>query len=296
MKRKVIKQGASTLTTSLPVDWIKKQKIKSGDLINIEQINDKLIIENLIMKQTPILRFSHYNQTFIKNNIINLYCKGHNKIKIEFTDSKIELYLQEILNKHLIGFDIVNKQKNTCVLQNITEPEINQFETIFKKIFFNLSMLINTTEARLGNSKKETLYIDIARKLIKYGNLCKRIIVKRNPLGENTLFFWAVLNNITQASKEMELLNRYLDRNKVKKGIKLFSKVKIYYGLLEQAYFKKDPTKILELHIFHQKHLNAAKFDKMFAEKNNIIQYHTIVAMRNLFLASNGILGMIMDD
>lgn len=297
MKRKVIKQGASTLTTSLPASWVQEQKVKQGDEIDIEQINDKLIIANSKKREVPNVIFSQLNRTFIKNTIISLYCKGHNKIRIAFPDPQIENCIRETINNHLIGFDIVQKEKGMCLLENITEPDSDQFEMIFKKIFFNLSLLINTTEERLKNQKKDNAYQDIIRRSQQYENLCKRIIAKRNPLGENTLFFWGVLNYLAQAAKEIQLLNRFLDKKRINTKIILysFSLLKKYHALLEESYLKKDPDKILALHIYHQKHIRASEFDKIFKlkEKECVIQYHTIVAIRNLYLASNAILGMI---
>lgn len=301
MKRKLIRQGASTLTTSLPASWVQEQKIQHGDEINIEQINDKLIIANNKKKETPLVRFSQFNRTFIKNTIISLYCKGHNQISIAFTNPQIENCVRETINNHLIGFDIVQKEKGLCLLENITEPDSDQFDVIFKKLFFNLSLLINTTEERLQQQgrqqQKNTYYQDISTQFQQYENLCKRIIAKRNPLGENTLFFWAVLNYIAQAAKEIQLLNKFLDKNTINsESVRLTcTLLKKYHALLEESYLKKDPNTILALHTYHQKHVRASDFDKIFKlkEKERVLQYHTIVAIRNLYLASNAMLGMI---
>ncbi|MEK6920917.1 MAG: hypothetical protein AABX82_03475 [Nanoarchaeota archaeon] len=295
MKRKVIKQGASTLTTSLPASWVKEQKLCHGDEIEIDQVYDKLIIAKSKEKEIPTITFSQFNKTFIKNSIITFYCKGYDKLRIVFTDRQVENCIMETINNYLIGFDIVEKEKGVCLLENITEPEADQFEAIFKKLFFNLSLLISTTEQRLKTQQQDIAYKDIAIRFQQYENLCKRIIAKRNPLGENTLFFWGVLNYLVQAAKEIQLLNRFLDKNKVHNNTQLFSRLKMYHHLLEDAYLHKDPKKILALHLYHQKHVRALDFDKIFKlkEKDSVVQYHTLVAIRNLYLASNALLGMI---
>lgn len=297
MKRKIIRQGASTLTTSLPASWVKEQKIENCDEIEIEQINDKLIISKCKKKETPCIVLGELNKTFIKAAIINLYCKGYDKIRIEFTDPKIENYIRETINNHFIGFEIVMRKEKVCFLENITEPSPDKFEVIFKKILFNLSLLIQRTKKRLKNQKIQTSYSDINRRLQQYENLCKRIIAKRNHLGENTLFFFTALNYLAQAAKEIQLLNRFLDQNKVntRKIITLFSLLHIYYTLLEKGYLKKDLHAIFALHIYHQKNIQASDFDKLLKlkKKENVLLYHAIVALRNLYLASNSILGMI---
>ena len=37
MKRRIVKQGAATMTISLPAPWIKKFGLKEGDELNIEE-------------------------------------------------------------------------------------------------------------------------------------------------------------------------------------------------------------------------------------------------------------------
>ena len=46
MKRKVVKQGAATLTISLPSKWTKKFELKNGDEINLNEKGDALIVTN----------------------------------------------------------------------------------------------------------------------------------------------------------------------------------------------------------------------------------------------------------
>ena len=44
MKRKIIKQGSGTLTISLPTNWAKLFKLKSGDEIDVTQEGKMLVV------------------------------------------------------------------------------------------------------------------------------------------------------------------------------------------------------------------------------------------------------------
>ena len=44
MRRKVIKQGPSTLMVSLPSKWVKNKNIKRGDEINLFEQGEDIII------------------------------------------------------------------------------------------------------------------------------------------------------------------------------------------------------------------------------------------------------------
>ena len=296
MQRKIIKQGASTLTTSLPAEWIKDQKIKHGDTINIQQINNKLIIEKTKKQTTPLIKFTENNKTFIRTTIINFYCRGYNKIKIQFANTEIYLVIRETITNYLIGFDITEKNNNSCTIENLTEPGIKQFENIFKKVLFNTTLLINETEHRLENKTSFKEHREIITKIHQYENFCKRLIAKKYPLGENTLPFWGFLAHTVQAAKEVSHLNKFIDKNKITIKNTTYTKLKKYITLIQEAYIKKD-IKILELlHKYHAKHIKASDFDKILktSAKENVINYHAIVAIRHLYLASNSLLGMII--
>jgi len=167
---------------------------------------------------------------------------------------------------------------------------------MFKKVLFNTTLLINGTEQRLQN-KTFKEHSEIMQRIQQYENFCKRLIAKKYPLGEKTLPFWGVLTHVVQAAKEIEYLNRFLDKNKITSKTKTYNKLKKYITLLQEAYIKKDIRVLELLHKYHAKHIKAEDFDKILktSAKENVISYHTIVAIRHLYLASNSLLGMIIN-
>ena len=44
MKRKIVKQGAATMTVSLPTSWIKKFDLRQGDSIDVQEIGKSLVM------------------------------------------------------------------------------------------------------------------------------------------------------------------------------------------------------------------------------------------------------------
>ena len=88
MKRKLVKQGSSTMMVSLPSKWIQKNQLNKGDEIDLELNNNMLIIKKegnyeKTIKKTEV-KITTNNESSIRTIIKNSYRLGYDLIKIEF--------------------------------------------------------------------------------------------------------------------------------------------------------------------------------------------------------------------
>ncbi len=295
----MIKQGASTLTISLPASWANKNNLKNGDELNCEELDDELLLQKQTIKKTRTINFSENSHTFIRTSIIAAYCNNYNTIICYFSNEKIYLEINQIINNYLIGFDIVKKEKNHCIIQNITEPEIKQFDTIFKKVLFGVSLFIEETESRCKEKTDFKSHKQTIANIHQYENFCKRLITKRNPFGKKAPQFWEFLNHLVQSARELHHLNNYLDNNEnknIKEEKQYLQTVSQYMNLLQKAYIEKNQTRILALHKLHaQKMKDSITNHSILNNQKNQATYHIIVTLRHLYLASNALLGLLTE-
>lgn len=298
MKRRIVKQGAATLTISLPAFWTKKHRLKNGDEITIELINDDLLISKEALKsekKKEIILITD-TKTYVRNIVITAYCQGYDTLIVYFNDESSYQTLLEVLKHYIIGFDVIKKEKAFCVLENITEPSIEQFETIFQKVLYNTSLLIDQTEQRIQGTIQFKEYAEVMLRIHQYENFCKRLLSKKNKFDENVGEFCIFLNHVAQAAKEIHHLNKYLDKEPLTiKHIHFYDVLKQCRVLIQEGYLKKDHQSIANLHVLISKRFIAADFDKVLLQKgkDNVIIYHIIASIRHLFLASNALLGLI---
>ncbi len=130
----------------------------------------------------------------------------------------------------------------------------------------------------------------------KLDNYCRRSISKQRMLTEKAEYYFGFLSHFTHCHRELYHLNRFLDKNKINfRQIQLVEKLVSSFSLLEEAYLKKDLSKIEQIH-----ELNQDLFPLLYKllEKNskeNTAIFHLGAALRNLCLASSPLVGIISE-
>ncbi len=294
MRRKIVKQGAATLMISLPSKWCKKFGLKKGDEIDIESINENLLVSSkgIKTKQETEITLIGLAESSIRTLITNTYRLGYDKIKVNFSSDIQFKILQEVIKKRLLGFDVIKKGKNFCIIENITEPSPEQFENLLQKIFLNIIELFEITEDRLQNKKSISDYEDTEARIQRYDNFCRRVIAKRQ-FEKNSQLFWTFLTLIIHGQRELYLLNRFLNKKNMKESkeiIILLKDTKIMFKMIQEAYFKKDISLLKKIHDLEKKLI----YQKAYKILKSPVAYHITSCIRNFYLASSPLMGLLL--
>src|SRR3989344_7771940 len=95
MKRRLVLHGPSTLTISLPSDWVKRFNIEKGKELNLEEHGRNLIIStestNFEQKQIDIENLERVGKSYITSS----YRQGYDEIEFTYKNNK---YLETIQN------------------------------------------------------------------------------------------------------------------------------------------------------------------------------------------------------
>lgn len=299
MERRLVKQGISTLMVSLPSKWIKNFKLGKGSLVNIEESGSNLMVSAGAIdtiSETSI-KLTQYTESSIRTAIVNAYRSGFDRISIAVPNENWHLIIRKVLENHLIGFDIATKENNLCIIESIAEPAQNQFEIIFKKIFLNISALIQGTEKRLNDKAKFEEYSDIAMRIHQYGNFCRRVISKRKLGGSKTSLYWSLLTMLVHGQRELYHLNNFLDKNKLVIEKELIISLKLIFQLISDGYLNNDIKKLEECHLLEKKAIYNLSYNELKKGKNEAVAaYHIASAIRNFYLASSPLIGLLLES
>ncbi len=298
MDRKLVQQGNSTLMVSLPSKWLKQFGLKKGDDVSIEEVGGNLLISKESTKKKKQTKFNLNNctESSIRTTIINSYRSGFDIIEINFKDDHQYKIILNTINNYLIGFDVTKKEKNTCVVENITEPSEEQFDVLFRKILYNISLLIDGTESRLKEEIRFEDYEAVVLTIHKYDNFCRRVISKQNIFGSESSLFWTFSGILIHGQRELYHLNKFLDKNKVSfKNFEFFHKLKEVFDMLSEGYIKKDISKLEKLHELEKKIIYSDFYNVIQTnKKENIVLYHVAVAIKDFYLASSPLIGLLL--
>ncbi len=159
IRRKVVLQGNSTLSISLPLKWAQKYGVQKGDEIDIREESDRLIVS--AQNQGPhtyelIQDVSGLDPRLVDRLIARSYQKGYDKLILTHNDPTLLKIIQDKV-KELIGFEIMEYNDRSCVIQSISKRIDLDFEICLRKLFLGLRYMLHALEEAYRKSDYKAL-------------------------------------------------------------------------------------------------------------------------------------------
>ena len=128
--RRIQKTGASTMTISLPKDWIKSNSIKPGDSLAIRVMADGTISIDPKMDRAKtesrkvIWVEADESKEHLTRKLIGAYLAGYNIIEVRSKD-RLDLELKHAvkeISRMVIGPEVIEETSNTIVMHDLSDP------------------------------------------------------------------------------------------------------------------------------------------------------------------------------
>lgn len=296
MKRKIISQGIGGYTVYLPNKWIKDNSLTKGTDVDIEEIDNMLIISptEVKLRLETMIQLTGNTESAIRTIITNTYRKGYDKIIIEYDNEEQFKILQKIIKTKLIGFDILKKERNKCIVESVTEPSIDQFENILSKIFYNTGQLFESVMNKAEGKEHDDIE-DIEERIQSYDNFCRRVISKDKLKNKKSEFLWTFLTLINHGQREIYHLSKIMNSKMSKEVIDLLKDAEKLFKLIEQSYFKKDRTLLADIHFFEKNIIYKKGYELLQKKgKENIYVYHILISIREFYQSNSPLMGIIV--
>jgi len=157
MKRKVIKQANQAYTITLPIDWVRKNKLDKNSELDLSESEKSLIITNQgeTEHKTARVDINTLDERNIARIIKALYAKGIDEIELTSTQDVTSTIIRAISNT--IGFALVSQKDNTYTIKDVGGTSYSDLDEIFKRVF---QMILNFYESAINDiftTEKETL-------------------------------------------------------------------------------------------------------------------------------------------
>lgn len=245
MKRKIIELGNNCMVMSLPIKWVKKNLLKKGAELGVEESSGKLIISPGYTAPVPRkidLDISNQSKTVIRNEIVGAYQLGYDKIIVSFKKDKEYEMIRFIVDNLLLGFDITEKNDRDVVIESVTEPSEEKQRIILRRLFLTtletFDIVINDFKERSFKNLK--LVSELKIKFESYHNFCQRNLTKQRFISEKINFHSTLYQLLLAIESDLFHLYEYLDKNHPKdfvKAIEAAERVKELYRMTYEAYF-----------------------------------------------------------
>lgn len=158
MKRKLIGLSPSTSVVSLPSRWIKKNKLKKGTDIEVEEIENKIIISSKSRKSEKDITIdvSNLNKDLFWRAIDAVYISGYDVIVLKTKDHKQTAYTAKV-PKYFPGLIVTDDRRNSIRFKDITGDNKEDVDKVISRILnMGIAMLKDGMEA-LKSKDWETL-------------------------------------------------------------------------------------------------------------------------------------------
>ena len=220
MLRKLIKQGSTSLVVSLPIEWIRSNKLTVGDEVEIFPQEYALAIrtkgEKKVMK--CVLNVDSVDEMSLYVNLLNLYRKGFDEVKIISNSNKIMDFetskhintlksVQQWLSR-FIGWEIITQ--DPIVIKDITGESSEDPEKLLKRVFFLLNSFVDEEIAAINSKSQLPEPKEFYMTTFKLINYAIRTYNKRFQTSYNVI----LLQQLHAISQQLRDTQSYLKKNK----------------------------------------------------------------------------------
>ncbi|MCK4589867.1 MAG: phosphate uptake regulator PhoU [Nanoarchaeota archaeon] len=258
MKRKVSLHGPSTLTVSLPANWVKKYGIKKGDELEVEENSVGLLVstgKNMAFSKKEI-DISHLSP-LIRRCIKKLYQEGYDELDVVYGEAKYIEEVQEFIPQ-LIGYEIVEHGDSRCVIKDVTNIGDGQFDKLLRRMFLLLKGIFSDTCT--GLEKNDGVMLRNAklrdREVNRLANYCIRDLFKHGQTDNRKMTNFLKVYQCEQVGDEYKNMILTIAEEKVKVSrdfLKYHQEVEKFFDLIYHFTFDATVKRAIEVERQHKR-------------------------------------------
>tara|TARA_Y100000310_G_C20668737_1_gene809080 strand:- start:1361 stop:2308 length:948 start_codon:yes stop_codon:yes gene_type:complete len=285
--RKLIKFGESSYVISLPSKWIKKNKLKKGNLIYVDERSQSELVLSLgksseIEEKEEIIDIDSYDLESLKRKITSSYVRGVTNLILRGNNlAEISIELKELLH-NLIGLEIMEQTTSRIVAKDLLSIENISISNMIRKITIITESMIEDSKT-ITNEPRHSLHLysrdeDVNRlsylilRIIKMG--FKSPVVARNLEmdGEQLFQHWELVENLESVADEAKRISRSITKLNIKKlkttkFIEIYEEIESIYKKVIQYYYKGDKDGAFK--VSSLKKVIVKKCDSLLVEYNH---------------------------
>lgn len=282
--RKLIRFGKGSFVVSVPKSWIVKNKLKKGDVLNLEETQ-----EGLVLSSGNISRSTEESKITItatdkeigrvKMEIVSAYLNNYDLIEIISKDLKNQMNDIRQLLMVLPGLEILEQTSTRLVVKFLIDIKEISIDSMIRRMdIITRSMIEDTLKCVDGECEADSIHqrdSDVNRLHF----LAFRVIRKAlgnprigNSIGKNA---WelqsdkSIVLRIEKVADRQKRIAKYLietrlSKNELNRLKELFKNIHQAYLDVMKAHYTKDVELAYRVELNHKKLLD--KFDEFLAE------------------------------
>lgn len=283
--RKLIKFGESSHVISLPMEWVRKNNLKKGDLIYFEQNGNSEIVltpnkqEKAKIEKEILINVDGKEQKYLQREITSAYLNNYSTFKFEGNQiAKKSEQLRELVQS-LVALEIVEQTNKNIIVKDFLDIEtvavdslIRRIDILVRAVFLDMLDIIKGEE-RVSFGQKEhdiNKLSFLAIKAIRYYFENTNKTNNYLELASNL----QIINSIENLADEIKrfcrmFLNVKLDEKSILKIKQILDKANANYAETMKAYYNRDKHLAYELAAYRKDDLISECEDLLKKQKND---------------------------
>lgn len=280
MKRKIVKQGGSAYTLTLPIEWVRKNKLDEKEEVDVIDNGRSLVINSKgkFRGGKVSIDLSDLKERTIHIFIGSLYSMGIDEIEIKSSKDISSILVDAV--KGTLGYALVSEEKGKYIIKDISGEKYEDIEEIFKRVF---QIILSFYEAAmndiLGEQKANKAELNArdneVNKFCVYLQRAMNKMSYSDSVDARALFAYSF-----QLEKIGDEITRFWRTNidykikKTKEIEEIMNEIKIALGHIFDSYFMYSPERIDEVYNLRNKiRSNSLKLGKIDSETAYFVKY-----------------------
>jgi len=193
------------MTISLPSSWVKRHNLRKGEEIDVLEEDNCLMVKPVCRNnglKTTEISFAGLDRDTRRDLVLATHKKGYDEIKINFDNQAVVKELHEYLNSMQLGFEVIKQEQNSVLLRNISNPEPEQFEDLFRRAF-RIAIEYSKKIEGVMNQDEDITHSCLLHEtsINRISNYCKRIIIREKQ--QNACFLYAMMESLAGATHNL---------------------------------------------------------------------------------------------
>lgn len=239
-QRKIIQFGNSSHVITLPQDWLKENDLSKGDVLNLSENNDSLIITSVNKNKEDKIAEISFDKIPLKlfnKELISYYLKNYKYIKIKSENAIDKLEQIRVLKDKLSSVEITEINQEYIMLKDLTSPNELNTHKLTNEIVQMEKVIYTELKKNIDGKSKYFLITNLDKNINKLTFLAYKAInynldTWKNP-GEvkDTLHIRKVISSLERNGDILKRISRYLkdDAEVTKKFSPIIEEIGNYY-------------------------------------------------------------------
>tara|TARA_Y100000310_G_scaffold335143_1_gene416476 strand:- start:661 stop:1611 length:951 start_codon:yes stop_codon:yes gene_type:complete len=256
--RKLVKSGYASLVMAVPKDWLKKNKLKAGDIVYVNDETNNLVIstqfkEKQSEKKEIVINVTKKDPQIIAHEIRSAYLNNYYHIIIKGEGlNKVAKSIKEHIVK-LVALELIEESSEKIVARSFLNLYDIDLKTIIRRMDNIVrSMMIDTKECLKDATIAENI-IDrdeevnrlsfLVFKILKIAYTDDNVLRSIDLQKEDILKYWELtihLEKIGDRVKNISKTSSKLTKQYHNQYIKLFEEIGELYKLVMKAFYQNS--------------------------------------------------------